>query len=171
MLYRPNDRRSTLSDSRKHMATSDGIENGDWDGVKELAFELLGEVLSAVDRSHEIDLCRNRLLAYLDTLEVKYGALPSILATRADYVDDYATQEGLLHLAYDAAVSLGDIENLSHIAHSLAQLYISELVNVADTRTWLDRLDDHLLWFRDPLYLADAKRFREQLKELDLSSR
>lgn len=153
-----------VSDS---MATSDGIENFDWEHVKELAIE----VLSASERPEETDVSRTELLAYLDTLELKYGPLPSILATRADFIDDYETKELLLKLAYDAAASIGDVENLSHIAHSLAELYIDTLVNVAEARKWLDRLDAHLLQFHDSTYLGDAKRFREQLNQLDFTSR
>ena len=151
------------------MATSDGIKDDDWLRVNELAIELLGEVLSPVDSPHDIELSRNRLLAYLEVLEVKYGALPSILATRADFVDDYETKEMLLSRAYDAALSLPDIENLYHIAHSLADLYINELIDAAEGRKWLGRLDDHLLVYHNTSYSADAKRFREQLNELELT--
>ena len=60
-------------------------------------------------------------LSTLDRLEVTYGALPSILATRADYLDDEdPRREELLLQAYALAESRHDTMNLLDVAHSLA---------------------------------------------------
>ena len=74
------------------MGASDEIKTEDWDKVHELALLIANASLreegnekeSAVVVSHGLAL----LLPYLDELTLKYGALPSILATRADYIDN-----------------------------------------------------------------------------------
>lgn len=75
------------------MPTSDGISSEDWDKVHELAVE----IVNAGDAQSEVH--RSQLLIYLDQLEKKYGELPSILATRADYVAELKHKEALLKRA------------------------------------------------------------------------
>ena len=55
---------------------------------------------------------RTDLLNYLDELTAKYGELPSLLATRADYVEDPAESERLLLRAFEAATRIVDTLNL-----------------------------------------------------------
>ena len=90
---------------RASVMTPDGITSADWDRVAELALELSRHV-----DDEGSDEYRNRLLLYLDTLESKYGQLPSILATRADFWWDEqtATKEDLLIRAYQLAVERRD---------------------------------------------------------------
>jgi hypothetical protein len=82
------------------MSTLDGIDANDWEAVQDLAID----VVNAPD--HEKTNVRQLLLDYLDTLEARYGTLPSILATRADYLeDDDPKREQLLLRAYELAES------------------------------------------------------------------
>ena len=99
------------------MGTADGISDSDWDHALELAARLS----DAVEGSEQEDASERDLMAYLDTLEGKYGPLPSILATRADFLEDYDRKEELLTRAYAAASKLGDRRNLVDISHSLAE--------------------------------------------------
>ena len=92
------------------------------------------------------------------------------MATRGDFVQDYEEKENLLNRAYLAAVAIDDRKNLLEIAHSLAELYVDELVNVEEGRKWLDRLDAHLLDVHDATYAADAQAFRRKLEQRDSSS-
>jgi hypothetical protein len=109
-------------------------------------------------------------MAYLDKLEGSYGPLPSILATRADFLEDYDRKEELLTRAYTAAAKLGDCKNLVDISHSLAELYVEALVDVQQGRKWLDRLDTHLLDCPDSTYADDAHTFRQKLQQLNSSN-
>ena len=63
--------------------TPDGISADDWDQVHELALAIVNAEEEVEGADH-----RNRLLKYLRELRSKYGELPSILATEADYVLD-----------------------------------------------------------------------------------
>ena len=144
------------------MGTSDGINSGDWERLRELAIALLG-----MDSDPEERVSREELLAYLDALEAKYGTLPSILATRADYIDDYATKERLYRDAYSLAHTREDLQNELHIAHSLAQFYIEELVDVIEGRIWLERLEAHLRLIDDASYSRDAESLRGVLMHLE----
>ncbi len=122
------------------MTTSDGISSEDWDLLHELALEVVNAEPGA-----EEDLCRRRLLDYLDGLESKYGPLPSILATRADYlVDDIPGRLALFSRAYALAAEAGDARNQLHIASSLAVIYIEELEDAAEGSKWLARAKAHL---------------------------
>ena len=71
--------------------TPDGISADDWRRVHELAVEVVN--LSADDDGTASDEAAERLLDVLDDLQRKYGPLPSILATRADYVASSADRE------------------------------------------------------------------------------
>ncbi len=145
------------------MGTADGISDTDWEQVKDLAARLC----DAVEGSEEEEASVKDLMAYLDKLEGKYGPLPSILATRADFLEDYNRKEELLTRAYAAAQKLGDRKNLVDISHSLAELYVDALVDVQQGRRWLDRLDAHLLDCPDAAYADDAHAFRQKLQRLD----
>lgn len=122
------------------MTTSDGISSEDWDLLHELAVEVVN-----AEAGEEEDLCRRRLLDYLDELESKYGPLPSILATRADYlVDDIPGRLALFNRAYALAAEAGDARNQLRIASSLAALYIEELEDAAEASKWLARAKGYL---------------------------
>src|SRR5262245_24361019 len=64
--------------------TPDGIATEDWDRIHELALEVVND--SAEGDEAASDAASVRLRELLDQLQEKYGALPSLLATRADYV-------------------------------------------------------------------------------------
>jgi hypothetical protein len=147
------------------MGTADGISDSDWDHVLELAARLS----DAVEGSEQEEASERDLMAYLDKLESTYGPLPSILATRADFLQDYDRKEELLTRAYAAAAKLGDRRNLVDISHSLAELYVDARVDVQQGRKWLDRLDAHLLDCPDSTYADDAQTFRQKLQQLDSS--
>lgn len=120
------------------MGTSDGISSKDWDFVHELAVD----IVNATDE--ERDEIRSRLLGHLDRLQRKYGDLPSILATQADYVDDVSQREQLLTRAYTLAASLHDALNELEIAQSLAELYVETLKEPQKAADWLKRLKLHV---------------------------
>jgi hypothetical protein len=143
------------------MGTADGINDKDWEHLKDLAARLCDTIGSEQEQES-----RREFWACLDEMEDKYGPLPSLLATRGDFSEDYEEKEDLLRRAYAAALAIGDRKNSLDIAHSLTELYMDELVSVEDARTWLDRLDTHLLEIHDSTYAEDAQKFRKQLKKL-----
>ena len=112
--------------------TSDGISSEDWDRVHELALD----VVNAPDDEDEI--VRERLFEYLRGLTLKYGELPSIVATQADYADDPLESEALFLRAFDLAQSRDDRSNIREISLSLADLYASDLRRPTDASRWLE---------------------------------
>jgi len=141
------------------MPTWDGISDKDWDIVQDLAVDVVNARIAGDLEDHEI--LRLRLLAYLDTLEATYGALPSILHTRANYVHDQGAREELLRRAYELAESRSDWTNALLIAHSLAEVYIEDHQNLDEARRWLDRLRQHLSEANDV-----GTDYREKYEEL-----
>jgi len=103
------------------MATSDGISTDDWDTVHELSLKIVNAEAEA-----EANIYTRQLLQYLDELDAKYGGLPSILATRADYLMDRTEREALLIQAYILAEALNDTLNMKETEDSLAELYIED---------------------------------------------
>lgn len=143
------------------MSTSDGINSDDWDAVHDLSLKIVN-----AEAESETNIYTNQLLQYLDDLESKYGALPSILATRADYVLDVEEKAALLRQAYVLAEASGDATNLKEIAHSLAELYIEDLKDSYEGRTWLKRLSDHINFALDKSLSAEFERLQEILNRL-----
>lgn len=112
--------------------TSDGISSEDWNQVHELAVELVN---APDDESEPV---RQRLFECLRRLTAKYGELPSILATHADYVDDPRESERLFLRAFDIAQARGDRAYIREISLSLADLYVNTLRDAADATRWLE---------------------------------
>jgi hypothetical protein len=110
--------------------------------------------------------CRRRLFAYLEGLEAKYGSLPSIVATRADFSEDPHESERLLRRAYELAEMRGDARNELYVSHSLAKLYVQDLRDPASARSWLETLRRHLLQVEDSYLLEDYWHLRRELEEL-----
>src|SRR5687768_7264811 len=121
------------------MATSDGISTEDWDVVHAFAVEIVNAPDS--EKQHH----RNQLLQYLDALGVKYGPLPSILATRADYLDDEdRAREELLLRAHALAEGLSDTDNIVYVTQTLAELYLDKR-DLTEANRWLSRMREYLV--------------------------
>lgn len=118
--------------------TSDGISTKDWDRVKERAAKIATAVCS--DKSAQAKKETTALLVLLDQLQKRYGELPSILATRADYVTGATKSLGLLKKAYALAEKTNDKTNLTYIASSLAELYVVDRRDKKNGKLWLAKL-------------------------------
>jgi len=109
---------------------------------------------------------KKALLAHLDVLEVQYGELPSILATRADYSENLQHKEHLLRHAYNLADVRKDRLNQLEIAHSLAELFIEDLNDTAEGSKWLDRLRAHAEQTNDFSRKSEYEQLRKTVREL-----
>lgn len=114
------------------MGTTDGISKVDWDQVQEIA----EKITYASSLGGNSKLLAKRLLVYLDTLKQKYGRLPSIVATEADYVDEPELELRLLKEAYATAIEIRDYKNIAYISNSLAEFYIDTNKNTQHAKFW-----------------------------------
>lgn len=84
--------------------TLDGISTEDWDRVYEAAIEIVNA--SAIEGDVLCSHHTERLFDLLSELEGRYGRIPSILATRADFTHDLtralALHEEALSVASDS---------------------------------------------------------------------
>lgn len=80
----------------------------------------------------------------LDQLDDKYGPKPSLLATRADYVESPEQRELLLRAAYTEAACRDDSTNQLLVAHSLTEFFIEEVGNLEEGAMWLGTWREHL---------------------------
>ncbi len=143
--------------------TPDGIARIDWDRVHQLAVDIVNA--SSVDDSAAGARLTQELLAVLDDLEERYGPLPSILATRADYLEDPRQQEQVLLEAYRLAHSRQDKRNLVWVASSLATLYVETIRDHTQARQWVDALAIHLRAFPDEWEAKEHDRLENLLAE------
>jgi hypothetical protein len=120
--------------------TSDAISDEDWEPVRELAEKVAG-VAECDDKLRE--KYSAELLKYLTVLESKYGEMPSILATKADYVSSPSVRLSLLKLAFNRAKAIGDNKNATYISSSLAETYV-ELGDKEASENWLQELENAL---------------------------
>jgi len=115
--------------------TPDGIAASDWDRVHELGVEIVN--CTAADDARGEACARLSLMRVLDDLEKKYGTKPSLLATRADYVESTDEREWLLLAAFTEAERTGDDRNRELIADSLAHFYIEAVSAFDQGAKWL----------------------------------
>jgi hypothetical protein len=97
-------------------------------------------------------------------LEARYGPLPSILATRADYTDDAVDAVSLLERAYESAVARGDGVNRVEIAESLAQMHVEHLQDLHGAIRWLAAFVEELETSPDPGRLTELRRLEAHLR-------
>jgi hypothetical protein len=120
----------------------DGISTQDWDTVHELALEIANS--SSRGDSPASKGATAQLLSFLDVLEGRYGSLPSILGTRADYVAMHGERGRWLLAVYREAERRSDRRNLAWLAASLAGFYIEQRPRVSEGLRWLRLLEGHV---------------------------
>ncbi len=146
------------------MPTSDGIDTEDWDVVHQFALDIVN---SSEDKS---DQYTDQLLIFLRSLEQKYGELPSILATRADYIDDIIEREKLYKRAYALAEKWNDYQNCVETAHSLSELYIEEFKDAKKGQKWMFFFKRYLKKIDDLINEELYKILREKLEKLKIDT-
>ncbi|MEM9988050.1 MAG: hypothetical protein AAF723_00915 [Pseudomonadota bacterium] len=127
------------------MPTSDGISDSDWDLVQQQAEYIADANLKGTDDR----LLTSNLLQLLQTLERKYGRLPSLLATQADFVPDKTKELSLLKEAYIISMETNDNKNKTYISDSIVQWYLDNGYEKEILKFWLDRLLDDLKNHKD----------------------
>jgi hypothetical protein len=141
------------------MGTSDGITTEDWDIVHEIAVEIVNAPDS--EKQHHAE----ELLRYLEVLEAKYGPLPSILATRADYLaDEDPAREELLLRAHALADARNDSGSVVCSAQSLAKLYLHKR-DLTEANRWLNRMRECLVPRNDADH-SEYERIRAEYRKL-----
>ena len=146
--------------------TPDGISDDDWDVTLDLAARIVNA--TSGDSDHGLYNRLNRQMSkHLDTLEEKYGPLPSILAMKADYAEDTIERIRLLEKAWEHAEGGAYRANKTLIASSLAETYIDELGNVDKGKDWLSRLEKALGDHWDDDEHKEFQRLVEAIKLLE----
>lgn len=143
--------------------TSDGINDLHWAQVETLASEVAHH--SGQGRSEQASDAQQRLLHYLDELEACYGRRGSILATRADYVDDLGKRLQILQEAHALAVATNDASNRTYISSSLAQILIEDAGDYRAGRQWLSELADSLAAYWDDFEHQEYLRLKEMIRQ------
>ena len=127
------------------MKTSDGIPSADWEYVEVCAEEIVAASANDLDCS----LLMSNMRKLLNRLRDRYGRLPSILATEADYVEDPQLELSLLKEAYISACEINDEKNIAFISASLAEFYLESEVHINKAEFWVLKLKGALELFPD----------------------
>lgn len=143
------------------MSTPDGISTEEWNHVEDLAAALVRAPKGAAKSESLL-----RLLTYLSELQKKYGPLPSILATRADFIDNPPAQEELLQRAYSAALARQDWVNVIDAADSLADLYLESHDGSQQGREWVAQASEDLRELPLERLRDDWQSLHEKLQRL-----
>ncbi|HDP4854863.1 hypothetical protein P4204_25355 [Pseudomonas aeruginosa] len=102
------------------MTTSDGITDSDWESIIISA----EEIAELTGREIDARFAQKKILFQLDRLEKKYGRLPTILSTKADYIDSTDERLSLLKEAYITADEIQDKKNKAFISSSIIEVYL-----------------------------------------------
>ena len=137
------------------MPTRDGISEEDWAKVRAIAVDIANRA------GHDLDtnMLENHLQECLDQLELKYGMLPSILATRADYADDPIESLTLYKAAYAKACEVDNKYEKTDISSSIAEMYIETIKDDVQGREWLGKLESNMKFYSD----KDIKELHDKL--------
>ena len=137
------------------------IHKKDWEKVTTLACNLA----NAAEEDNEKLSCRyrKRMHQLLDNLIEKYGELPSLLATKADYAENIREKLALLRKSYAIALKANDQANLTWVSSSIAEIYIDELKSLRSGRRWISLLEKHLQDYSDDEERKNFQRMQKQL--------
>ena len=140
--------------------TADGILSEEWEIVASISASIANNVVGSNNEKIGDALVKT-LFCYLDFLELKYGKIASLLATRADYVDDVLKKESLLCRAYIDAEDKNDFRNKTFISSSLSELYVDEIADFNSGKRWLQIFEENL----NSYYDEDEESLLCELKE------
>ena len=127
------------------MGTSDGISKEDWNQAQ----EIVEKITYAGSLGGSSKLLAKKLIVYLDTLKQKYGRLPSILATQADYINEPEQELSLRKEAYITALEIRDYKNIAYISSSLARFYKETNRNTQNAKFWVRIFEKSLQDYSD----------------------
>ncbi len=136
------------------------IQAEEWKKIRDLA--------SAVSRAAKDDNyplshihCRT-LIDFLDSLQDKYGPLPRILATKADYMEDDEIRLCLYEKAFEISETEHNHMECVFIADSLILLYLEDIdvPNYEMAHRWLKRMEFSLRNCPDEHFSQAAERYR-----------
>lgn len=130
------------------MNTNNGITKKDWDRVIALSADIANITAIDEDASEATVL----LLNEIQRLKKKYGRVPSLLATQAEYSAPKLKCK-LLKEAYITADELNDRQNKAYISSTMLEDYIEQ-----------DAPEDlKLFWFSK--FLSDIKLYSDEYLE------
>jgi len=122
------------------MSTEDGIADDDWGKVTELAIKIAN--VSA--KNKDTTMLDHRMLKYLEKLANKYGRLPSIVSTMADYTEDLSQSLAMQKEAYVSACEMNCEYEMVNISESIAEIYINQKKDNKRGKYWLSILKANL---------------------------
>lgn len=141
--------------------TSDGIALRHWDKIYELSLEITNA--SGRDDLIMAEIQREYLFDALDDLEAIYGKVPSLLATKGDFMPEGQDPVPFWTEAYALAVERDDPKNQLLTASSLADYYF-EKKQFDFSLKWIDAGEQLLALVPDEFEAEAFKVLRDQIE-------
>ncbi len=142
-------------------STSDGISHRHWDKIEKLAGEIVAA--SVKEDFTMMEIQTEYLFDALDELEAIYGKVPSLLATKGDFMPEGQDPVPFWTEAYALAVERDDPKNQLLTASSLADYYFQKKRFDLSLK-WIDA-GEHLLALVPDEFEAEAfKVLRDQIE-------
>jgi hypothetical protein len=112
------------------------ISNQDWERLRELA----AEYANYSGEGNEVDqnICRTRILDYLNTLVLQYGPHPQLYDTIADYLPEEEDPLPWRLKAYELCSESDHLE-LIMICKSIAEYYMTDKNNRTEAHSWASK--------------------------------
>ncbi len=142
--------------------TSDGISGFDWDKIRGMSADVANAAIC--DDQGALRKARSEILSAIKQFIVKYGEKPSLLATKADYVEDLNDRIPLLEKAYEISCDTCDVRNKTYISQSLAELYIDDMKDMQKGAFWVKNLAESLASYSEPYEAEEYIRLSSALK-------
>ena len=143
-----------------------GITKNEHEVLIELICDIVND--SDDDQFYENPECTNNLLNELDRLDSKYGEMPMLISTRADFTDDVKIQIKLYKKAIQLALKSGDISTLVMAAESLVEIYVSDYPNSREALEWFDKLKIYNNGYGDKYIISTYPELKAKINRMGI---
>ncbi len=139
------------------------ISNQDWEKLRTLAAEFANYADDGVDIDQNI--CRTRILDYLDALTLQYGPHPQIYDTIADYLPDEKEALSWRLKAYELCSDSDHLEKVM-ISKSIAEYYMTDRNQKTEASLWASKALDSAKRIDSAKEIAEIKGLIKEIEAL-----
>ena len=140
------------------------ISEKEWDEVRSLIYDVVNVSAGGGDSTQ----AGKKLTYKLDRLRLKYGELPLLLSTKADFIGEPDERLKLYKRAVELSQENLDIPCLTQSAESIAAIYVNELSDFHSGQYWLDKLKELIASHGDAYIIGNLSDLEANLNRLKI---
>lgn len=142
------------------------LSRNEWGEIQGLSYAIANA--SSLEDNLTNDTLTKELLYKLDRLKLKYGALPILLSTRADYIENINERLKLYKQAFYGALETIDKQCVTQSAESIAELYVDEMRDYNNGNIWLKKLRYVTEKYGDQWVIGNLNDLQANLNRLEI---